>query len=514
MYKLAYQIKTLSPVIITQSGDTNLTATMDYISGSSILGLFANEYIKLLGKNKNIHEDETFYKWFLKGDLTYNNAYLSIESENGFLTLIPTPLSIQTNKDEDLIINLAETDTNEKTKPIGGYSKIEDEDEEIGTFYPEKQVFFHHYQPDRIKQKNNKEKMIFNYESLSEGQVFYGEIWGDYRELFKFKEIFSKKKHYKLGRSKNAQYGDVQINLLDIEKIDPEIDHDNEVLITCVSPLILENKYGYPEASINLLHDYLQEALGYVDFKIEKCFAKVLDVETFVSAWKMKRPKMRAFDIGSTFKIIFNSWIDNDLSSKLKNLVINGIGERKIEGYGRIVLNAVKQEKYQPLEIYEKKADMPTSEPPETVKYIFTNVVRKDIINLTEKRAIQNAKDIESKFLKKLNTSIIGRLELMLKDSLTSDDFINYIKELRKNANDKLKACRVTKQDTLYDVLIAKKEPNFVALLNRLSEKIENLAQKASFDYKNDQKFREELYRVYWFTFFSTLRKLIKKGGN
>ncbi|WP_269849658.1 hypothetical protein [Methanosarcina horonobensis] len=47
MYQLTYEIETLSPVLLTQiSGDTNMVSTLDYIPGTVVQGIFANNYIK------------------------------------------------------------------------------------------------------------------------------------------------------------------------------------------------------------------------------------------------------------------------------------------------------------------------------------------------------------------------------------------------------------------------------------------------------------------------------------
>ena len=127
MYRLKYRIKTISPVLISSmGGDMNMVSTKDYIPGTTILGIFAARYVKEKNKlNNNVHEDETFYNWFLNGKLKFSNAYLTIYNEETEIELLPTPLSIQKEKaDETNILNLIMNETEKPTTPVSRYSYI------------------------------------------------------------------------------------------------------------------------------------------------------------------------------------------------------------------------------------------------------------------------------------------------------------------------------------------------------------------------------------------------------
>jgi len=107
-------------------GDMNMVSTKDYIPGTTILGIFAARYVKEKNKlNNNVHEDETFYNWFLNGKLKFSNAYLTIYNEETEIELLPTPLSIQKEKaDETNILNLIMNETEKPTTPVSRYSYI------------------------------------------------------------------------------------------------------------------------------------------------------------------------------------------------------------------------------------------------------------------------------------------------------------------------------------------------------------------------------------------------------
>ena len=114
---------------------------------------------------------------------------------------------------------------------------------------PEKVINFHH-QRDRLS-GHTKDDGMFNYEALAPGQVFKGKIYGDANALADFKEAFSEEFSARLGKSKNAEYGKVEIALSEIIDEDTDItNHDIKdkdfALLTFISPCILFNKTDFP----------------------------------------------------------------------------------------------------------------------------------------------------------------------------------------------------------------------------------------------------------------------------
>jgi CRISPR-associated protein Csx10 len=99
MRAVKFRITSLSPLLFaSNTGDPNMVATLDYIPGTHIRGMFANEYIKRKGLGVKAHEDSTFYNWFLKGDLKFTNAYIVQKKDDKTYGLFPIPLSIQMRK--------------------------------------------------------------------------------------------------------------------------------------------------------------------------------------------------------------------------------------------------------------------------------------------------------------------------------------------------------------------------------------------------------------------------------
>jgi CRISPR-associated protein Csx10 len=117
MYVLNYKITLLSKVLISSpTTGQNITETLGYLRGSTVLGTLASRYIAIKQLTQ-AHKDDIFYRWFLKGDLSFSNGYLMEQHTE----TIPTPLYIQQEKAGNSIYNILLTEPNDTTKPLGGF---------------------------------------------------------------------------------------------------------------------------------------------------------------------------------------------------------------------------------------------------------------------------------------------------------------------------------------------------------------------------------------------------------
>jgi hypothetical protein len=124
MQALSYTITALSSVVLPVNvGEMNTVNTRKYINGSSILGMFAQQYIKQKKLGTDAHHDPTFRIWFLSEHLTFTNAYI-IKEEKGERTVhYPTPVSMQRRKhEEDRAFDLLFTGFGAVTEPIKGFA--------------------------------------------------------------------------------------------------------------------------------------------------------------------------------------------------------------------------------------------------------------------------------------------------------------------------------------------------------------------------------------------------------
>lgn len=513
---LSYEVKLLSDsLIVNNHSDGNMVRTYEYIPGTTMLGVFANQYIKnKFGKNlnKNAHLDEKFFRYFLKGELIFSNAYLVVKNEDkedkeDKKPFYPTPLSIHAEKkDYQKLHNLAyDENIDTSTKPIGGFSEINEGFIRKKSVY--KKLNFHHQRDDRLK-GSSKDGTIFFYESLQKGQTFCGRIIGKKEQLHEIKQLFGEQCEIRIGRSKQTQYGRALLTLSKIEPYLPSntIDeiNENKVALILRSPTILLNENGYPEVSIKLLYEYLKEFLNDTNYEIVNQFAKVEYVENYVSVWQMKKPRDAAFSAGSVFILSFPDGLNETINNKLKSIEINGIGERRHEGFGNIKISAIEKfYQFDNEELDEGFFDKPNCKPTKNFEIISKQILKEAILNSIESLAYLDA----GRFKKnRLSNSLLGRLENMLVNSETFDDFLVKLEQLKKQAKDQLYRCN-DKQQTLYHYL----NRGFEEIKSKLTQlnKINNFINNVKIDNPlKENQFVNNCMKLYWITFFRRMRKL------
>lgn len=511
---LSYEVKLLSDsLIVNNHSDGNMVRTYEYIPGTTMLGVFANQYIKnKIDKNlnKNAHLDEKFFRYFLKGELIFTNAYLVVENEDkDKKQFYPTPLSVHAEKkDYQNLYNLAyDENINTSTKPLGGFSEINDGYIIKKSVY--KKLNFHHQRDDRLK-GSSKDGTIFIYESLQKGQTFCGRIIGKKEQLHEIKQLFGEQCEIRIGRSKQTQYGRALLTLSEIEPnlpsntIDAISENENKVALVLRSPTILLNENGYPEVSIKLLYEYLKEFLHDVNFEIVNQFAKVEYVENYVSVWQMKKPRDAAFSAGSVFILSFPDGLNESIKNNLNFIEMNGIGERRHEGFGNIKISPIEKfYQFDNEELDEGIIDKPDYKPTNNFEIISKQILKEAILNSIESLAYFDAGRFK---VNRLNNSLLGRLENMLVNSETFDDFLVKLEQLKKQAKDQLYKCNDDRQ-TLYDYL----NSGFDEIKSKLTQlnKINKFFNNVKIDNPlKDNQFVNNCMKLYWITFFRRMRKL------
>lgn len=503
MQKLTYRITTLSPVLIAEStGDTNMVASADYISGSAVHGCLANRYILKHSLGNTAHKDDSFYKWFLSGGLYFSNCYIaSVDKYGNVSRNYPLPLSVQKEKDDETVIwdlFSVDDDFDEQTNGIAGFGRLQGDSLYKQTV--KKSLNFHH---QRDKETGvAKEGMIFNYESIDTGQIFEGSIYGENDDLQKFISIFGNEDTIHLGRSRNAQYGMARFKIASEKpaEIQDAALHSGEVSLTLLSNVVIYNEYGFSTTDITTL----QKALGN-GITIKKAFIKTCDTEGFVSIWRLRRPSERCFLAGSGFLLE----VDESAVNRLEELQKEGVGEKRAEGFGRLAFGIPYQGALTLREDVDIKPQKPSWQIPLLAEDIAITAVKDFIKRQTELEGLKRAKDFAA--LPKLlpSKSLVNRLEAMIKNGGEVQ-----LDRLRKTAKDQLDKCH-DKDVTLYE-LLSNKQPQ--DLLYKMLKKdrqndIAKLCTEASYSVKEDSVFRDEMYSSYLLAFFSAMRKIIKKKG-
>lgn len=493
MKAIKYIIEALSPLLFTSNtGDPNMVATLDYIPGTHIRGLFANEYIKRMNLNGLAEKDEHFFKWFLKGNIKFLNAYIAAKDDRGDIKIYyPVPFSIQKEKYGKDYYDLFFMEDDKDTKIDTGYCRLDGSHiykESVAT-----RLNFHHAR-DR-ERGASKEGIIFNYESIAEGQTFIGYILGTEGDLNELLKIIPEGIYY-LGRSRNNQYGKVRFSLFNKEpepfesEIRVEELNAGEAVLTLLSDTIIYNENGF--SSIDLSE--LEKEIGC---EIKKSFIKVTDEEGFISKWKLKTPQERCFKAGSCFLIDIKQ---KDIE-RLKELQKTGIGEMTYAGFGSFVIDWQKNdnENYTIGEIKKRKLTKPSERMPESVKNLINKLIFDNLVSFYQRKAVNeviNFKNLPpSSLISKLEKAVVDdKLEQILDD-----------KNLKATAKNNLEICRNDSQTLLNFLKRFQININEVLGNNNSFQKLcEDVA------YTPIEQELTKLKKAYLSTFLNTMRKQAK----
>lgn len=330
MKRIKVNVTAIDPLIITSSGgDTVLTPSADYISGTMLRGILASEYIKDKNLGTEAHRDAGFRKLFFDR-LNFTNAMPCGSGQAAF----PVPFSLVKHKVSGEIQDLlADGDVRPGFKTLRGMAVVR-EDKLCGVSV-HKNIAFHmsRSSEDERLAGRSVDGQVFNYESIEPGQVFSGEVIGEKEALQELLDTIPQKNFSgRVGRSRFTQYGAVKVQLGDIEDVESDIYvNGNAVFIHAVSPIIpLSGCVFTAEETLNEMG--ISDVLGA---KITKVFASVVTIDNFVNIWGMKRPRVQALGEGTVFALEKDQWTEENIR-QLKDIISRGIGQRTQEGFGQL----------------------------------------------------------------------------------------------------------------------------------------------------------------------------------
>lgn len=517
MYQIHYKIRTLSSILLTWvTGDTNMVSTLDYIPGSVVLGIFAKKYIDKKDLGRNAHEDQYFHRCFLNSSICFTNAYLSKSNGKDRSTFYPTPLSIQSSKEDEKDIYDLMITPKKQTEYLGNYCQIIDD--KINLASASRSINFHHSRKDRVKGHSD-DGTIFNYESLDPLQEFSGWIIGEEADLKIILDLIGSKMKINIGRSKQIQYGKAELELLyditdtpisEVNTFNPDR-LNNPFILTLWSPAIIYNKNGFPSTSITDLKKYLSSNLEvqYGDIHILQAFKKSEVVENFVSKWLLKKPSETCFKAGSCFKIRIEGLNDN-INEKLTELQKTGIGERTGEGFGRFLINMQQKDRY--IRDYGTKlnTNKPEGSVPDITQKVIKDVAIRSYLTIAEVQALKDGSGFNKNKDQIPTNSLLSRLVFMIKESDNAADFISKVSELPETATNNIKRCR-NDQINLYE-FIHSSDTHVPGILNQ-DQDLQNCCSLIQFEPLSNEELKSKIFSHYWLTFLAIMRKEKKKGG-
>jgi CRISPR-associated protein Csx10 len=501
MKALTFLLHTQQPILATSlQGDPNSDVSYPYIPGSMIRGVLIGRYLNHLTKHHGLQETDDILDSHRFPDVTrlffdeektrYLNAYPVDLKQNRTL---PVPRSwykdknveFSETKDETVYdfskIPLDERDENLSPKLLNEeFCTVEDEDVVL---YRVKRRINIHNQRDRKRGKGIEGSgAVFRYDAIDANQTFKAVVLCDSQEDKDIIELLLQPKDIWLGGSQSAGYGHVTIELVPEDDewdevgitAQERIERNEHLTITLLSDTIVRNECGQAVADPKVLCQLLSASLN-VEFKFKQggIYASSLIVGGFNRKWGLPLPQTPAFAAGSVF--VFNK-VNLDLQ-RIKALEEQGIGERRVDGFGRIVINWLDDEQT------EYKARLPqsearavnTTEPlaPESLKIaqdIANRIVRKKLDELL----LKQVSGIELTKRDKISNSQLSRLMIVTRKALSELDIENEKPEAERKTVTELAKNVLDLLDNLPSNARKQFESIRLSTGERLDEKIQN----------------------------------------
>ena len=367
MKAVTFLLHTQQPILATSlQGDPNSDVSHSYIPGSMIRGMLISRYLRKYPPTQaDILDNDDVTKLFFNGTKRYLNAYLfDIEKKQRTL---PIPLSLYKEKGQELDQGVWDFSQLPINRRLDSPQRLEQgfclvNDNSLMTVYKEKRRINIHNQRNRQRGRGNEGTgAVFCYDAIDAGQTFQAVVLCDSdhdAEIIKSllqPEKETEKINAWLGGSQSAGYGHVTVELLPDDNNWNEVYKDwehrkervNNLTVTLLSETIIRDDFGQnttdPQELVKLVCKALEVELTHID-----TYASSTIVGGFNRKWGLPLQQVPAILAGSVFVFEipkFNEESQQEsFDEKVKILEAQGIGERRVDGFGRLVLNWLTEE--------------------------------------------------------------------------------------------------------------------------------------------------------------------------
>jgi CRISPR-associated protein Csx10 len=494
MSTIRLKIEALQPILATSfAGDPNSDVSYPYLPGSLLRGALIGRYLRQSNQRELDLSNSLVQNLFFDAkQSSYLNAYPV--SRLGQRTL-PTLRSWFKEKGDKIPekgdnISLTAYDFSlevdeelESPKPLDKGFWSYDTNNEINLYQPNKRINIHNARDRNKGRGTEKEGEIFRYESIDAGELFEGIIICQEDYIEKFKELLQNQDFW-MGGSQSAGYGHVHIKYEVLDEPWCEADkkkdsNSDELQITLLSDVILRDSMGQVTASPDLLKQAISHKVGCeLSFHSERhSYLEHTTVGGFNRKWGLPLPQVPALAMGSVLVLT------GELSpEQIEQLESEGIGERRIDGFGRLAINAWQQENFSicfPDELHQNPLELTLPEDSlDMVKVLADRVLHQRLEGLLQKRASELS--IKGG---RISNSQLSRLRLVARESINNGNFdmlANLLNNLPKNAAEQFDSAKVEGKTLMSWLMSNIKEPG-KWIVNPDKSTLEIADQKYSF---------------------------------
>lgn len=380
---ITYLIRLRDNVMLPSSASDE---TADFIPGTSVLGFFANEYLK------TAPADEKFEDIFLKNNVSFSNLCISDEDMKEYF---PAPVILGKIKGEEGAFNIV-TYSNEDGKIIkpvkSGYSCFDSVIKK-----PLTETVYHH--------TRGEEANLYTQTSLCSDQYFRGTITGRSEYI---KPIYDILTHSTLrfGRSKTAQYSACELVRAEVSSSSESIKKiraGERFIVLLLSDVLIPDGTGGYDISVQGLQNAVGHGIEKLECdrgeKIKRSALRYRIIAGYNSKWNIQKPQIRTVAAGST--LVFRAVSDMKLPA------VFTVGAKTGEGFGRIMI-------CRPEDFAERSV--------KAQKQLNINAKNGELCRLISRnKAVEDMRSEAVKFVasfgKKMNSAQIGRYAMMAKQA-------------------------------------------------------------------------------------------------
>lgn len=339
MAYLTFDITLEQPAMFTAlEGEPNSAVSYDFIPGSAIRGMFIGVWInKYTDGDLNLSAPpENTMRYFFENRTRYLNAYPLINGEH--LTC-PVPMTWQKDKysnsdsfrvkdglfGQGVVGDIAFT----KPKRVDGFTAVNK--------YPIITA------PQRLLNVHTTrargsalEQQVFRYDALGSGQYFRAIVLCESeQDANVLKGLLPDR--MSIGGVQNAGYGLMATGNVRVDNhaYMHRSETDNTLIITLLSDVILRDANGEYCPTPETLCYTLKEDYG-LHAEVEIAITDTTVVGGFNRKWGLPLPQTPALKRGSVVKLMFADTPDVAI---LNDILREGIGERRNDGFGQIAIN-------------------------------------------------------------------------------------------------------------------------------------------------------------------------------
>ena len=363
MRYLVYKIFTEEPVKISgQNKAEEAESSLDYIPGSAVRGAVVGAYLRRRAMEEETHTGSWKRKllkhtWFLNAYPLYREK--SGTKEGTERRSLPAPWCFYGKKADLTRYNGGEISVRNILNPGENTGSAEEKvcAKEPFVFFGKDTVYgvkvrkeFRLHVSVNASENHGAGTAMFRYGVISPGQEFCGIIMTEDDSLAdEIKKLISEEVYY-LGGSKGSGYGQTRFSFLRETAGEMELSLDwqrdqKEFYLYYLSDGILYDEYG--NLTGRLPEKFLEDALGLEKVQYAGEAGRTVSITGYNSAWRAALPQVTGIRAGTIQKYTFES-CGSDLKEKIFDFQEKGIGIRRQDGYGRVLVlpGAMEQKKW------------------------------------------------------------------------------------------------------------------------------------------------------------------------